>query len=318
MGEKKEEERPELLLASRLKDLRDGAGKKQREIAKILGIQNSTYSGWEANRTHPRDLSIFLKLADLYGCSIDYLFGRSEEKAAWMPCSATVFKQAMQGNRGAKGLIAAYAVEHFVELGDGLILDIGSTLTVFADALKRSGVGGLRAASHSISAPLQLLESSVHYRQLGGNLHWSAAAVIPTGEMPDRLFPWSAPYKAIITADSFSIEHGAAIIDTDMVGLKQRYMRGASDVIMLLDHSKFSAEAYATLTMCGLAPEKTSWLPEDEAGKPFTLVTDVNWGDGGEPEEYRKLTEVIEPTIPPEGKFSSIRVFESQLIPMKQ
>lgn len=317
-------ERYKVGLASRLKILREEAHYTQRQTARKLGIKVSTYSGWETGRAHPRDLRVFVELADLYDCSVDYLLGLTDERAAWLPCSGTTFRQQVQSNHKAKALLADYFVKHLVKPGDHLMLDMGSTLTVVADALRRSGIGGLRVASHSISAPLQLIESAVEYRQLGGKLHWRVPAAIPMGEMPDRLFPWSGPYKAIMTAVGFSMENGAATTDEDIARLNQRYMRDASEVIMLLDHSKFSVELDETTTMCGITPERTPWLKRE---KEFMLITEVNWDQGEAPDEYNKLEKEsaneknknIEAEEPPdEEEFSSIRIFRSKLLPMKQ
>lgn len=303
-------------LGSRLKTLREEKNYAQRQVAERIGVKVSTYSSWETGRTHPRELRIFSDLANLYDCSIDYLLCRTDERRiprnAWLPCSGTFFQQAMQKNRKAKHLLAAYVVKYLIEPGDRLLLNIGSTLTIFAIELRKSGIGGLKVASHSISVPLQLMESAIEYVQLGGVLHRSEAAVLPTKEMPSGWFPWAGPYKAVITAESFSIENGAATTDPQIALLDQRYTADADKIIMILDHSKFFVKAGATTTMCGIAPEKTEWLSEK---KKFTLITEVDWDNRGEAEEYEKLANKIVPKIPEDKEFSSVRIFESVLIP---
>ncbi len=47
----------------------------QEELAKILGITNQAVSKWEANKCCP-DIELLPQIADVFGCSIDKLFGK--------------------------------------------------------------------------------------------------------------------------------------------------------------------------------------------------------------------------------------------------
>ncbi|MBR2339889.1 MAG: helix-turn-helix transcriptional regulator [Clostridia bacterium] len=59
----------------RLRDLREDHDMKQEEVAKILGIQQTVYSRYERGAlTIP--LPHLLKLADLYGVTLDYITER--------------------------------------------------------------------------------------------------------------------------------------------------------------------------------------------------------------------------------------------------
>lgn len=55
---------------------RENAGLSQRDVARQLGVDQSTVCSWEVGRQHPR-ASMLVKLADLYCCTIDELMGRS-------------------------------------------------------------------------------------------------------------------------------------------------------------------------------------------------------------------------------------------------
>ena len=59
----------------RLRDLREDADKNQSEIAKILGIDQRTYSNYETGK---REIPVrhLIALADYYNVSIDYIVGR--------------------------------------------------------------------------------------------------------------------------------------------------------------------------------------------------------------------------------------------------
>lgn len=55
---------------------RTKAGLTQTEVARRLGIDQSTVAYWETGKNTPR-ASMLVKLADLYCCTIDELMGRS-------------------------------------------------------------------------------------------------------------------------------------------------------------------------------------------------------------------------------------------------
>lgn len=59
----------------RLRDLREDSDKNQSEIAKILDIDQRTYSNYETGK---REIPVrhLIALADYYNVSIDYIVGR--------------------------------------------------------------------------------------------------------------------------------------------------------------------------------------------------------------------------------------------------
>lgn len=61
----------------RLRDLREDHDLMQKEVAAILGIQQTVYSRYERGfQTIP--VEHLLKLADYYNVSTDYLLGRTD------------------------------------------------------------------------------------------------------------------------------------------------------------------------------------------------------------------------------------------------
>ena len=61
----------------RLRDLREDADLSQKQVAALLGIQQTVYSRYERGfRTIP--LEHLLTLADFYHVSTDYLLGRTK------------------------------------------------------------------------------------------------------------------------------------------------------------------------------------------------------------------------------------------------
>lgn len=67
------------MIYKRVKELREDLDLKQKDIAHLLGIDQSTYSDYENGKLNI-PIEAFIKLADYYQTSIDYLVGRSEIK----------------------------------------------------------------------------------------------------------------------------------------------------------------------------------------------------------------------------------------------
>ncbi|SEJ82275.1 DNA-binding transcriptional regulator, XRE-family HTH domain [Propionispira arboris] len=65
--------------ADRLKLLRNNKKLTQKEIAKILNINERSYQNYEINASTP-NFKLLLFIADYFDVSIDYLVGKSEIK----------------------------------------------------------------------------------------------------------------------------------------------------------------------------------------------------------------------------------------------
>lgn len=65
----------------RLRQLRKELKLSQSDVGEVLGIMQTVYSRYErGSQTIP--LEYVMKLSDLYGVSIDYMLGRSDERAS--------------------------------------------------------------------------------------------------------------------------------------------------------------------------------------------------------------------------------------------
>ncbi|MDE6568000.1 MAG: helix-turn-helix domain-containing protein [Lachnospiraceae bacterium] len=62
-----------------IRNLREDRDKKQQEIADYLHIKQTTYSKYELGKINI-PIETFIKLADYYHVSVDYLLGRSDKK----------------------------------------------------------------------------------------------------------------------------------------------------------------------------------------------------------------------------------------------
>jgi transcriptional regulator with XRE-family HTH domain len=86
----------ENLLGKQLRTLRVDQGLQSRDIANLLEIAKSTYSGYENGKSKP-DYETLIKLANYYSVSIDFLLGNTEVKApsgiCLVPATGNVTKE---------------------------------------------------------------------------------------------------------------------------------------------------------------------------------------------------------------------------------
>lgn len=62
----------------RLMNLRKAKGYTQEEVAEKLNVSPQAVSKWETDNAYP-DITLLLKISDLYGVSVDELLGKSKE-----------------------------------------------------------------------------------------------------------------------------------------------------------------------------------------------------------------------------------------------
>lgn len=58
-----------------IKQMRERAGLNQQEVADVLGVKKARYGDWERETTQI-NLRDAIRLADLFGCTLDELAGR--------------------------------------------------------------------------------------------------------------------------------------------------------------------------------------------------------------------------------------------------
>ena len=66
-----------LIFQERLKEQRELCGYTQRHVARLLGISHASYFRYEIGTSEPTQENL-VKLADLFGVSVDYLLGRDD------------------------------------------------------------------------------------------------------------------------------------------------------------------------------------------------------------------------------------------------
>jgi len=63
----------------RLRDLREDADRKQKELAELLNVSQTTYSRYESGALDIPSAAL-IRLADYYNVTVDYILGRSDQK----------------------------------------------------------------------------------------------------------------------------------------------------------------------------------------------------------------------------------------------
>ncbi len=71
-----------IMYQNRLRDLREDKDLKQKDLAEILQIHQTTYSDYELERLNI-PVAVLHKLADFYGVSVDYLLCRTNTKTPY-------------------------------------------------------------------------------------------------------------------------------------------------------------------------------------------------------------------------------------------
>jgi len=67
--------------AEKLRKCRDHCGLSQLQVATVLGIDRSTYTGYESGRTEP-NLTTIVKLADLFDVDVTTLLPKEDSTAS--------------------------------------------------------------------------------------------------------------------------------------------------------------------------------------------------------------------------------------------
>lgn len=62
-----------------IRNLREDNDKTQNELADYLNIKQTTYSKYELGKINI-PIEVFIKLADYYNVTVDYLIGRDSKK----------------------------------------------------------------------------------------------------------------------------------------------------------------------------------------------------------------------------------------------
>jgi DeoR family transcriptional regulator of aga operon/DeoR family fructose operon transcriptional repressor len=154
--------------------------------------------------------------------------------------------------------------------GESIALDASTTALALARHLKARGgwlhltviTNGLRIASELAGHP------GIGVVMPAGFLRWEALSLV--GPLGEGLFEKVNIQKAFMGAAGFAIEAGLSDATEEEAQIKRLMVRGASEVVGLVDHSKWGRAAFATF--CETA--ELSVVLTD-AGAPSAMVDQV-------------------------------------------
>lgn len=244
------------------------------------------------------------------------------------------FVRRFQDNLREKQLISLFALSHCVPNGSRLLIDVGTTATVFGIELAESDKTRIHVATHSLTVGLACLDagSVTKCNVFAGRLFRSEAALIPERMRWPDPFPGQA-CMGVISVEAFNLSHGACTGRDYIVDLCQRIIARSDEVVVLIDHSKLKQDRLLTISMCGVAGDK-SWLTERikswiiprkvstkiPSRKRCRIILGTLWQEGHEPREYQEL--IRHPTVMHvehgTGEFKGIVMLETEIFPLFQ
>lgn len=183
-------------------------------------------------------------------------------------------------------LLSEYVVRNLIHWDDSLLLDTGRTVDRVAQHIIAQGTSGLRIITNSYTPHILELytQGGIELVQLGGTPIPRSFCFVkcPGGDTFYQPY-WNGPFKAILTGSAFDNADGLTVNNPDIIEMKKRFIKAASEIILILDHSKFNRTARETVTFCGMKPDP--WLTTEPASQdaadtstPLTIVTDIPSG----------------------------------------
>ncbi len=248
---------------SLLELLRKQPGLRVPEIAKALQVSEGTI------RNDLNALETDGRLMRFHGGAL------LKEQAEFQNTS---FSARHQQHSAEKMLIARCAAD-LVESGDSILLDASSTAYYFALAIKRCQ--RLRVVTNGLDVARLLAQNPTHTVVLiGGVLNQDGSSV--TGLFSEQIIQELHIQRAFVSCSGFSLERGMTEVHLEEAQLKRKAIESASQLIALIDSSKFGKEDLTPFarpeqiahlfTDSGLAPEWEIQLKQ--AGMAMTICTD--------------------------------------------
>ena len=147
-------------------------------------------------------------------------------------------------NLEEKRQIAACALD-FVQEGDSLILDVGTTVFEFARLLKKKTNITVIATSLTVAQELAS-QPGIQLIIVGGKFRRSEYSMI--GHLAEMNLRNFSVDKAFLSAAGISVEQGVTEYSYDQAGLKKVIVEQAKKRVLLADHTKFEKSRLALVT----------------------------------------------------------------------
>lgn len=150
----------------------------------------------------------------------------------------------------AEKIRIAHAALNYIDAGDRVLLDSGTTMLELARLIK-SGTG-VTAVTYDLLVAMEIAKhSDVGLMVVGGTLHRSCYSVY--GYFAEKMLGDIRVNKAFLSADAIDLKQGVMSYTTDDISLKKMVLQCANEVILLCDHSKFEANAFVNIAGLDIA-----------------------------------------------------------------
>lgn len=136
------------------------------------------------------------------------------------------------------------AAVQYIEPGNRIILDSGSTLQALARKLK--GFENLMVITYDLIIAMEIAKSSsIELLMAGGLLRKSYYSFC--GYFTERTFSEIHVDKVFISCDAFDIDQGIMSYTMDDLNVKRQIIKSADEVILLCDHSKLDVRTFISI-----------------------------------------------------------------------
>ena len=153
------------------------------------------------------------------------------------------FSLANQGNIDKKELIAKKCIE-FIEKGDSIILDSGSTTTEIAKKLK--GFKNLRVITNALNIAMMLgSEPGIELVVTGGEFKPPTLSL--TGQKAADFFSGISVQKLFLATAGISLKSGLTYPSISDLVVKKAMIDAADTTYLVADSSKFGKSSFASL-----------------------------------------------------------------------
>lgn len=204
------------------------------EMIKLTDLSERLHVSMETVR---RDVQILVEQQ-----KIDKFYGGI--KLASLP-QESLMTARMQQHLDEKEKIAQQAL-HYIENGDTIFLDSGSTTYPLAKYIKDRQK--ITVVTNSLLIVNELVDSEVDVLLIGGKLRHSEKSITAY----DMLFQFDYLniQKAFICTSGISLENGLSDYDIDEIRTRRQIMKNSKQTYVLCDHSKFERDV--TIKTCDI------------------------------------------------------------------
>lgn len=140
-----------------------------------------------------------------------------------------------------KGAIAAAAAD-LVEEGDTIVLDASTTALALGRALAERQTANLVVLTNGAELPLHVgASAAIAVLCLGGSMRWRSRSYV--GPLTVGALSQYRVRKAFISCQGFTLDSGPSESNDDDAQVKSAMVRAATEVILLVDHTKWGRNA---------------------------------------------------------------------------